>query len=575
MHRALAEAVLLPELRARHMALAAASADTETLKELDSAADVARGRGAPAAAAELVELAMSLGGDSPSRRIRAAEHHFKAGDADRCRELLDSTIDGLPPGLLRGIALNLRAGIHMYDDMFAEGADLLKRAMDDAHSSPALKVQTLMSLAFAQGMAGDFDGWLHNAREAVRHAQEIGSAGLISQALAMYVNTQFQYGLGVDEESMRRALELEDVSVDSPIPFCASAVRALVNAWTGQLNTAVRQMAAVRDRCVERGAENDLMAVTGYCTLIEIWRGNFAEAAALADDTLQRAEQVGGSRALALTVRAAVAAYAGRERDARADAAAVIDIAARCRTPRLAEWPSMSLGLLEVSLGRYQEALNALQPMLDAFATVPGTEIMTATFIPDAVEAFVALGRYDDAEPFIEALERNGSRLSRPWMLAASARCRGMLHAARGDINAAAAAVRRALAEHTKVPMPFERARTQLLAGQLLRRQRQKEAATAVLREALHAFEDTGAALWADRARAELARVNVAPTRDMSLTHAERRVAELAADGKTNRDIAAALFVSPKTVEAHLARVYRKLKIGSRAELGRVIGASR
>ena len=96
-----------------------------------------------------------------------------------------------------------------------------------------------------------------------------------------------------------------------------------------------------------------MMAVTGYCTLIEIWRGNFAEAAVLAEDTMERAEQVGGSRTIALTVRAAVAAYTGREQQARADAAAALALARECSSPRLAEWPTMSLGFLEVSLGNY------------------------------------------------------------------------------------------------------------------------------------------------------------------------------------------------------------------------------
>ena len=97
-------------------------------------------------------------------------------------------------------------------------------------------------------------------------------------------------------------------------------------------------MEAVRDRCIERGAENDMMAVTGYCTLIEIWRGNFAEAAVLAEDTMERAEQVGGSRTIALTVRAAVAAYAGREQQARADAAAAL--AHRRTSASHRDWPS-------------------------------------------------------------------------------------------------------------------------------------------------------------------------------------------------------------------------------------------
>ena len=144
------------------------------------------------------------------------------------------------------------------------------------------------------------------------------------------VNTTFQYGRGVDEASLRRAVELENVEDDVPIPFCASAVSALVLAWTGHLDEARSGMDAVRSRCIERGAENDMMAVSGCCTMIEIWRGNFAEAALLAEDTMQRAEQVGGSRTIALTVRAAVHAYTGREPQTRADVAAAIAIAREC-----------------------------------------------------------------------------------------------------------------------------------------------------------------------------------------------------------------------------------------------------
>ena len=143
---------------------------------------------------------------------------------------------------------------------------------------------------------------------------------------------------------------------------------------------------------------------------------------------------------------------------------------------------------------------------------------------------------------------------------------------AKGDVAAAQRMADAAMAEHERLPMPFDRARTQLLLGQLQRRQRQKETATATFRTALAAFEDMGAPLWADRARAELARTNVTPNRGLVLTPSEQRVAELAASGMTNRDIAAALFISRKTVEANLARIYRKFGIKSRAELGRVIG---
>jgi DNA-binding NarL/FixJ family response regulator len=130
------------------------------------------------------------------------------------------------------------------------------------------------------------------------------------------------------------------------------------------------------------------------------------------------------------------------------------------------------------------------------------------------------------------------------------------------------------MVEHERLPMPFERARTQLLLGQLQRRQRCRDAATKTLRAALDAFERMATPLWADRARGELARADVGSGGAGGLTVAEQRVAELAASGMTNHDVAATLFISPKTVESNLVRIYRKLGIHSRAELGRLMGQS-
>jgi DNA-binding CsgD family transcriptional regulator len=486
--------------------------------------------------------------------------------------LLEKTLDTLSSGTLRGTALNLLAGVHLYDDNWTEAVAVLERALDDAKDSPALLVQTLIVLAFGQRMISKFDESLVSARMAVTYAEQLGDAALISRALAMAVQLNFMYGHGVDEISLRRAVELEDSAIDVLTPFSASMIEGLVLAWTGQLDAAHARMEALHRRCIERGAENDLTAVASCEALIEIWRGNLIEAARLADEAIERAEQGSGSLAIALSMRAMVTAYVGREHDSRADARAVLDIARFSVSPRLAEWPVMTMGFLEVSVGNYAQALEAVQPMQRTFEAIPGTEIMTASYIPDAVEAMISLGRGGEAEPLIEALECNGRRLDRPWMLAVGARCRSMWLAARGDVEAAARKAQDAMAEHERLPMPFERARTQLLLGQLHRRQRQKERSRAILRQALQAFEAMGTPLWADRVRAELARAEAAPTRDLTLTPSERRVAELAASGMTNRDVAAALFISPKTVEANLARIYRKLGIKSRAELGRVIG---
>jgi DNA-binding CsgD family transcriptional regulator len=574
MHRALAETVVLPELKARHMALAASSVDPQTLKALDAAAHTARARGAPAAAAELLELAIGLGGDTPSRRIRAAAHHLQAGDADRAHDAIVPAIERLESGVQRAAALNLLAALRIQNDSFDGAAKLLSEALDDAADYYEMRVRTLLLLCYTQLNAGRFDESRRSAQEAVALTSEDRLPTLASQANAVWAMVNCMCGGGVDEPSLQRALVLEDLEGDVPISFRGSTNRALILAWTGDLDEASSQMSAVRGRCVDRGAETDLMFVAVFTTLIEIWQGRFADAVLVADETLERAQQLGGDhmRVIAMTVQAAAAAYTGNEREARHAAHSALEVAGRCGSPRLADWSSISLGFLEVSLGNYVQALTALQPLTTRFDIVPGTEIITSGYIPDAVEALVALDQHTEAGPMIEALELNGQRLDRPWMLAVGARCRSMWLAAQGDITSAYRLAKDAMAEHERLPMPFERARTQLLLGQLERRQRQKDAASHTFGEALRAFESLGAPLWADRARAELARTKVAPSGDLALTPSEQRVAELAASGKTNRDVAAALFISAKTVETNLGRIYRKLGINTRAELGRLIG---
>jgi DNA-binding NarL/FixJ family response regulator len=343
--------------------------------------------------------------------------------------------------------------------------------------------------------------------------------------------------------------------------------------WTGRLDQARAEFASIRRRCVERGEDNDLMFVAVHSVLLEIWRGTFDGGILIAEDTMERALQLGGDVPLfvAMTIRAALAAYAGREDQARRDTSEALAASQRCGANLLVVWTITTLGFLEVSLGNYDAALRTLAPLLSNLDTAPrATEIPAASFVPDAVESMVALGRLADAEPLVSLLERNGARLDRAWMLAVGARCRAMLLAAHRDVDAAYGAAQAALTHHDRLAMPFERARTLLLVGQLQRRLRKREVASATLRDALAAFEELGTPLWAERARAELSRVSNVEAAE--LTASEQRVAELAATGITNREMAAALFISPKTVEANLSRIYRKLNIRSRAELGRIMG---
>lgn len=567
-HRRLADLKTEPELRARHLALASTVADAATLATLDAGADSARARGAPAAAAELVEWAIQLGGDSVSRRIRAAEHHFVAGDMRRAATLLEEALAGLRPGVLCAIALNLLAGVRMVEDDYIGAIELLERARADADNDAVL-VTTLLSLGFCLGMTGSFTAQLATVREAVAVAERAGVPVLTSRALAMWVHVSFQAGDGLDTASLNRALDLEDPDDNTPIPFRAGATRGLTLALTGRLSEADEHLAEVAQRCEQRGAEQDLMAILGYRTLVAIWRGRFAEADAYAADMRERAEQLGGSMVIAFSICAAVAAYRGREDQARDQAAGAL--AQGGDYVALTVWASATLAFLEVSRGNYEQALGAAEPLVDLYRDFPGTELMSACFMPDAIESLIAVGRLDEAEPLIAAFERNGAELDRPWQLAIGNRCRAMLLSATGDLDGALAAAERAMAEHARLPMPFERARSALTLGEVLRRLRRRDAAAAV-RDALAQFEELGVPLWIARARKALSGLAVSGSAVGSeLTDSERRIAELAASGMSNRDVAETLFVSVKTIETNLSRVYRKLGIRSRAQLGRML----
>jgi ATP/maltotriose-dependent transcriptional regulator MalT len=574
-HRRLAEIVDEPELKARHLAMAATHGDELTLTSLDEAADMARSRGAPAAAAELLDLAIALGGGTPERRILSAAHHFDAGEPARARELLQDTITRLDPGPRRAEAFTLLALVASLNDSFDEAADLLEKALDDVADELTQRVAILVSLSFASVNAGRMESAVQRIEEAVTRATELGERHALSQALGMRVMLHFMGGEGLDTHSLGRAVELEDSDADVSAAFSPRVQRALVLAWTGELDQAHEEMLAIRRRCIDRGEEGELSFIDFHSVLIDIWRGAMADATLIAEDTVERAHQLNGDLPLsvALTARAAVAAYAGDEHTVRRDVVEALAASRRCGSRRLGEWPVTMLGFLELSLGNYEAATATVAPLMPMLDVAPdSTEIINASYVPDAVEALVHLGRLAEAESMIELLERNGVRLDRPWMMAVGGRCRAMLLAAGGDVDAANHAVEQALIDHDRLPMPFERARTQLLAGQLQRRQRQKDQAATTLREALKTFEDLNTPLWADRARAELARADVGVRRMSHLSPSEQRVAELAASGMTNRDVAAALFISPKTVESNLARIYRKLGIHSRAELGRHMG---
>ncbi|ORB64328.1 helix-turn-helix transcriptional regulator [Mycolicibacterium tusciae] len=575
MHRRLAELVDETELRARHLALAATRGDDVTLRALDKAADSARARGAPEAAAELMDLAIGLGGDAPERRLRSALNHFDAGDHERATTMLEETVDRLPPGDLRAEALCRLAVVRLYTEGFFEATTVLQQALNDADDNSPLRVQVLITLAYSLMHANQVREGKDVARQAVEDAERLGQPHLLSLALGMRVMLDFVAGEGFDSASLQRALELEDEDTFTPLVFRPRMQHALLLEWTGELAAARQKLEAIRLRCMEKGEEGEYVFIAQHVVMSSVWAGDFINANLVAEDAMERARQLSGGTPLFLahSMRAPLAVFAGQEDEARRTIAAGLEIGRQTGTFRLGERLLATLAFLEVSLGNYPEALAAVAPLLSGFdpASTP-TELPGAAFLPDAIESLVQLGRLAEAAPLIEALERNGRTFDRAWMSAVGARGRAMTLAATGDLAGAHAAAQQAMTEHERVDMPFDRARTLLLLGQLERRMRKKEAASRSLQMALEVFERHNVPLWANRTRAELARANVGPQGSSQLTPSEQRVAELAASGMKNRDVANALFISPKTVEANLARIYRKLGIRSRAELGRHIG---
>lgn len=570
MHRRLAEVVEEPELQARHLALSVTRGDAKTLQALDIAAESARMRGAPAAAAELLELASGLGGDTPERRIRQASQLFNAGDVERARVLLNRTLEEGAAGPVRAQALRLLGAIEILDRSHRGAAALLRRALDEAGDDLALRAQILVPLSFALYHSDDHSAAAAGFDAAVDCAAQLGRGDLLSQALSMRTLVKFWLGSGVDEESLRRAMDLDDQNPAVSVVYQPRMHNAMLLACTGQVEAARDEFGALRRQCLERGAESDHTFVAFHCVLNDIWRGDFTAATLLADDIVERAPQLGGTHGVvALIMRSHCAAYSGNELEARTDSGEAMVTVSRCESSFLTAWALTVRGFLEVSLGNYEAALQTLAPLLSSFGKVSqATEIHVAAWLPDAVEALVGLGRWAEAVPLVDAVEANGRRLDRAWMLAVGGRCRALVLGAQGDLDRAVEMAQRALAEHDRLPMPFERARTLLVLGQLQRRQRHRSVAAATLQKSLGEFEKLGTPLWAEQARRAAGRVDRRADSGDTLTDAERRIAELVASGMSNREVGAKLFVSAKTVEVHLSRIYQKLGIRSRSELG-------
>ena len=578
-HRRLAEVVDEVEGHARHLALATEGPDEAVATTLEHAAEHARARGATVVAAELYEQARRLTATDLSdelhrRTLAAARYRFGVGDMAAARLLFDEAVGAAPRGPRRAEALAGQAFVVAFEGDQPSAADLSRRALEEggeglAAASAARALSTALMF-----MREDLEGALHYASLALEYAEQHGDENFVANCLGGRGLIETLLGRPEARATCEAAVALGAQPHEDRVASSAEFNLAYVLFLTDELAEAEARGRDAYERAVSVGDESSIALALDNLAVTLYEMGRWSEAGELADEGVDVALQTGQrpQQAYALSTRALIRASLGLEPEARADALTALALAGD-RAMAVSRINAVrALGLLELSLDRPAETVHILAPQRQRLIAAGVGEPGSIRFVPDEIEALIALGRFDDAEARLAWLDERGRELDRPSAIAAAARCRGLLSGGRQDAAAAFASFEGALAEYERVPMPFERGRTLLALGAAQRRAKRKRDARETLDEALATFEQLRAALWARRGREELERISGRAPSGHELTPTERRVVELVAEGRTNVQVAAALVVSPRTVEFHLRNVFRKLDVSSRGEIVRRFG---
>jgi DNA-binding CsgD family transcriptional regulator len=570
-HRALAAVVGDLEERARHLALAAEGPDASVAAELDAAAEQGAARGAPAAAAELSELAAQLTPDHPAlsrrRRRRAADFYRLAGDPARAQAMLEQLLGEVSAGGERVDVLLELAYIRLGDPPAQAAA--IEQAWGDVEGDDSRSARLLGFRSWVRLLELDNVGALTDARAALEKAERVGDAGVITAAIARVGQMEMWAG-EVTEGLLERGAELalrEGIPLDHLTNPRFWLARLRVR--QGNVEEARAMLAALEDESAARGDEQARIDILWYRAINEWFVGNLHQALELATEAYEVGEQTRYPNNAGWNgrVKAVIETDLGLVERARASAEEGVAEMDALGNEIFSLLSHAALGRLEFALGNTQAAGRYL-------SDVPGRLIASGLNDPtqpvwaDAIDTLITLGGLERARLYLDAYEENTRRFSSAWAAACAARCRGVLCAAEGDLGGAFSAFDRALLHLCETPFAFERGRTLLCKGIARRQASQKKAAREALEQALAIFDAVGARLWAEKARAELARIGGRRPGGDELTETEARVADLAAAGRSNKEIAAALYMGVSTVEAHLSHVYRKLGIRSRAALG-------
>jgi DNA-binding CsgD family transcriptional regulator len=582
LHERLAGIVTDAEERARHLGLAARGPDVSVADAMDVAARRAAARGAQDAAASYKEQAARLtptgaASDVSRRRVDAADHHVAAGDTARARVLLEEVVDTSHAGRTRARALHRLSRVRVLEGGFGAAPPLLRQALEEVGEDSALRAAIERDLVFTLTQMGALSEALPHARAGLIAAEASGQPALLADALNHLCMAEFLVGHRIDQQLLDRAIATDGQVGPTPLqehPGMGTGrlPLAITLRWADRFDDARDLLRSLHREHLDHGDEGSLTAVLFGLGELECWAGNWQEAQRLADEGHEVARRTGQAvtERVSLALEAMVEACWGHVDVARTKAESALVLSERADDPRFVIRNLKTLGFIDLSIGDPGGALGYFGRGLELERDA-GYDPCVLRLVPDAVEAMLAMGRLEAARPLIEALEDNGRRLDRPWALATGARCRGLLEAASGDLAKAEASLERSLAEHERLPQPFELARTLLAMGVVLRRSKQKRRAREALGRALIMFDELEAALWVERARVELGRIGGRAASPFDLTPTEEGIAGLIAQGYTNREVAETMFLSVKTVESNLTRVYRKLGVSSRRELARRI----
>ncbi|HEX4526296.1 MAG TPA: AAA family ATPase [Gaiellaceae bacterium] len=565
-HGRIARIVEDPLLRARHLALSMGTPDSDVARALDEAVALAVDRGAAAVAAELAEQALRLtpagSGDERHRRaLAAARAHQAAGEWTRARSIATDLLAETTIGPSRAEALVLLAELEGVDRASA----LLEEALCEADSRPALQSVIHCRLAWATRFRTGFD----HAAAALDLADELDDDALRARARAVQAilgwfagDAQAQQDLPARAHDFPGAVGGEQLVQEATL--------AVVNTFApASKRDEVRALFDLEHReWRDRDEPRSARALWGLAW-VEFWAGRWelaAEHAAHAHDiSIQYALEVPQDH---LPI-ALVAVHRGQLTLAREHSERALDLAER----QFALHPPQHLAILGLAALWSGDSLAALERFDEAegqAAALGWSEPSVRWWSSDYAELLLELGRLDDAVRVVDVWEADALRVDRQWVLAQVTRCRGLVASARGDIGLAVACLQQAVAEHEEIGDPFGKGRALLALGIVSRRARQKRTARDSISAALIVFEELGAATWIEKAHDELGSIG-GRTREQGLTAAERRVADLVAQGRTNREVAAALFLGERTVASHLTHIYAKLGVRSRTELARKV----